>query len=82
MLTIKRQNVNIAGHVYDYELEDGTLIHIDSWNGECYSARDNAGQEVTYTPVYRYEVEGAELTEDENSEEWDRQLEVVGFEEF
>ena len=51
MLKIKAENVVIAGHRFDYELEDGTLLHEDEWNGEHYTISEK-GQEIVYRPIY------------------------------
>lgn len=52
MLKIKAENVIIAGHQFDYELEDGTLLHQDEWNGENYGTYIAGKYEVEYIPVY------------------------------
>ena len=52
MLKIKAQNVvRLGGATFDYELEDGTLLHESEWNGENYTVRED-GREAVYKPVY------------------------------
>ena len=67
MLRIKNEDVKIAGHYFDYELEDGTLLHSSEWNGEDYTLKIN-GVEAVYKPVYK------EVDEDE--------YEIIGFEKW
>jgi len=67
------------GDIFDFELANGTLLHRDEWNGEKYLSHED-GEEIVYTPVYRYEQTGVDIsTLEENSPEWDEQLEIVGF---
>lgn len=70
MLEIKAENVVRCGHQFDYELENGTLLHEKEWNGEVYTVREN-GTETTYEPVY-------DTMPDENDglDVWD----IIGFE--
>lgn len=51
MLKIKAENVVVNHHQFDYELEDGTLLHESEWNGEDYTVREH-GIERVYHPVY------------------------------
>lgn len=51
MLKIKRNWFEHGGHWFDYELEDGTLLHDSEWNGECYIVDDG----THYTPIYELE---------------------------
>ena len=52
MIKIKAENVTaLGGATFDYELEDGTLLHESEWNGENYTIRQD-GKEVVYKPVY------------------------------
>ena len=45
MLKIVAENVvRLGGATFDYELEDGTLLHESEWNGECYTAREWDGE--------------------------------------
>ena len=71
------------------ELSDGKVYALAGWNGEEYTEcwmcigeyYTDAGEE-TYTlrPVYRFEVEGIDLSAlEENSPEWDRAVEVVDY---
>lgn len=50
----------------DYELEDGTMLHMLEWNGEVYTTKNN-GREVSYRPVQIH---------NENQDAW----ETIGFE--
>ena len=48
MLKIVGENViRLGGATFDYELEDGTLLHENEWNGEDYTADGTA-----YKPIY------------------------------
>jgi hypothetical protein len=68
MINIKNENVERTGHWFDYELEDGMLLHNSEWNGENYTVKEN-GAEVEYWPVYTdkpnendgYDIVGFEL---------------------
>lgn len=51
MLKINDTNVRVNDHEFDYELENGTLLHESEWNGEVYTVKENS-REVTYRPVY------------------------------
>lgn len=51
MINIKNENVERAGHWFDYELEDGTLLHNSEWNGEIYTVKENR-MEIEYRPIY------------------------------
>lgn len=51
MINIKNENVERTGHWFDYELEDGILLHNSEWNGENYTVQEN-GMEVEYRPIY------------------------------
>ena len=39
------------GHIFDYLLENGVLLHESEWNGEVYTVKEN-GSEIEYRPVY------------------------------
>lgn len=52
MLKIKNENVKMNGHWFDYELEDGTLLHNQEWNGEQYTVKNEDGSETEYRPIY------------------------------
>lgn len=54
MLKIKSEDIKANGHWFDYELEDGTLLHQSEWNGEMYIVKQN-GVEISYHPVYAEE---------------------------
>lgn len=80
MLLIKEKNVNNA----DFELEDGTLLFGQDWNGEIYGNgwKDEKNTNIEYKPVYKFEIDRIDLNSlDENSEEWEKAVEIVGFEE-
>lgn len=66
MLKIKEECVRMNGHVFDYELEDGTLLHHTEWNGEVYTVKEADGSERTLRPVY--------------DDIGDDQYEIIGFE--
>ncbi len=51
MLKIKKECVNVNGHWFDYELENGVLLHANEWNGEDYTVIKD-GKEVVYKPIY------------------------------
>lgn len=48
MLKIKEKNVVRFGHVFDYELENGELLHRTEWNGEYYETKNGI-----FRPVYK-----------------------------
>ena len=50
MLDIVRRNFHEAGLTYNYELEDGTRLHYNSWNGEGFLHCGDSGC-VLYVPV-------------------------------
>lgn len=47
MLEIKESGAIRGGHRFDYELEDGTLLHHTEWNGQAYYTDDG----YKYTPI-------------------------------
>lgn len=51
MIKIKNKDIKVNGHWFDYELEDGTLLHECDWNGEKYIFMKD-GVEQVYTPIY------------------------------
>lgn len=55
MLKIKARNVvRLGGAMFDYELEDGTLLHESEWN--CYNYTIYKGdKEIVYQPIYAVE---------------------------
>lgn len=67
MLNIKNRFIALEGTTFDYELEDGTMLHPSEWNGEVYAVV-NGGIEDTYRPVY---------DEDEND---NGGYDIIGFE--
>jgi hypothetical protein len=48
MINIKERNVVSVGEYFDYELENGVLLHQNDWNGEYYEVDG-----VIYRPVYQ-----------------------------
>lgn len=52
MLNIKEKNVERVGHTFDYELENGELLHVSEWNGEHYETENGI-----FRPVYE-EIDG------------------------
>jgi hypothetical protein len=71
MLFIKTENPVSVGEMFDYELEDGTLLHNTEWNGEDYTIRNGNipnRTETVYTPVY------------EISETDEESFNIIGFE--
>jgi hypothetical protein len=79
---LKKHKDNLA----DYELENGILLFEEDWNTEIYrngyDTINNCDSNKEYKPVYRFEIENIDLEEiEENSEEWYRATEIVGFEE-
>lgn len=67
MLEILDDHVLVNSHYFDYELEDGTLLHSSEWNGEVYTVKNKDGSEIRYFPVYNqidddeYEIIGFEV---------------------
>lgn len=75
-------------------ISDGKRFFIlDGWNGEvyckCTECLDSKGldlknpeKEYTFKPVYKYEVENINLNNlEENSDEYSKATEIIGFEE-
>ena len=50
MINIKNTSVKVNGHWFDYELEDGELLHESEWNGEYYETENGV-----FRPVYAAE---------------------------
>ena len=85
MLLVKNQNVKKVNSYADYELEDGTLLFEQDWNGELYGngLKKSKNTNCEYKPVYRYQIENIDIDNlEENSEEWNKAFEIVGFEEM
>lgn len=67
MLKVLNIEVYVNYHYFDYELEDGTLLHSSEWNGEIYTVKNLDGSETRYLPVYEqvgkdeYEIIGFEV---------------------
>lgn len=51
IINIKDRDVCVGSAYYDYELENGTLLHKCDWNGESYIFMED-GVERVYTPIY------------------------------
>ena len=86
MIKVKNVNVSFNGSIFDYELENGLLLHNNDWNLEIYSEALNSktGEIIKneYKPIYKYEEENIDIsTLEENSAEWNNALEIIGFEE-
>jgi hypothetical protein len=73
MLKINSRNKVVDSSVFEYELENGVLLHEIEWNGEGFIVKDNGG-EVEYRPVEK----AIEFDEDNEPINW----EVIGFEEW
>lgn len=86
MLLIKNKSLKINGNMVDYELENGILLYSIDWNGELYGNGFNPDNKENtnceYKPVYKYQLDNIDISEvEENSEEWYKLTEIVGFEE-
>lgn len=84
MLLIKGENVKYVSSTADYELEDGTLLFEEDWNGEIYRNgwKNERDTNKEYKPVYRFQLDNVDLNNlEENSDEWNYESEIVGFEE-
>lgn len=86
MLLIKKTNFERLNHFVDYELENGILLYDIDWNTEIYingydpNTEKNTGK--CYKPVYRFEIDNIDIDSlKENSDEWDKAFEIIGFEE-
>ena len=74
----------------DYILENGIELYEMDWNGEVYGHGvvnhknvNHKNNEYIYKPVYRYEIDNINLNDlEENSDEWCRACEIIGFEEI
>lgn len=56
------------------------LLHENEWNGENYSVKQDSVENV-YTPIYRFNEKNIDLEAiEENSDEWDYAVEIIGFE--
>jgi hypothetical protein len=84
MILIKKRNVSKE---IDYELENDIQLFSEDWNTEVYgngwNPVESKNTDCEYRPVYRFQLENKSLDEvEENSDEWDRLNEIIGFEEF
>lgn len=85
MLLIKNENIDYVSSKADYELEDGTLLFEQDWNGEIYRNgwKNEKNTNCEYQPVYRFQIDDINLDNlEENSNEWNKANEIVGFEEI
>lgn len=83
MLLIKDTHVMHVSSYADYELEDGTLLFEQDWNGELYRNgwKDEKNTNYEYVPVYRFQLDNIDINNiEENSDEWLEAVEIVGFE--
>lgn len=82
ILLIKEQNVKYVSSYADYELEDGTLLFEQDWNGELYRNgwKDEKDTNYEYVPVYKFQLDNIDINNiKENSDEWLEAVEIVGF---
>lgn len=85
MLLLKNRNVEYVSSYADYELEDGTLLFAQDWNGEFYKNGWKEGKDTNYEykPVYKFEIDNINLDDlEENSDAWNEAMEIIGFEEM
>ena len=85
MLKIKEKIMKVSD--VDFVLENGIELYKKDWNGDKYTEGfdgiNKAELNHCYVPVYRFEIEGIDINVlEENSEEWLRAVEIVGFNEF
>lgn len=83
MILIKNRNVEYVSSYADFELEDGTLLFEQDWNGEIYRNgwKNEKDTNCEYKPVYKFEIDNINLDDlEENSDEWNNANEIVGFE--
>lgn len=83
MILIKNRNVEYVSSYADFELEDGTLLFDQDWNGEIYRNgwKNEKNTNCEYKPVYKFEIDNINLDDlEENSDEWNSANEIVGFE--
>ena len=72
MIKIKREHFTYMGTTMEYELEDGTMLHSNDWNGEIYTIKKD-GREISYRPI----IEGiGEADEDGEYSQYG----IIGFE--
>lgn len=77
---------NLHGE-YDYILENGVMLFSQDWNGEAYiralNIETNEWNNNTFKAVYRFQQEEINIEElEENSPEWQKATEIIGFEEW
>ena len=83
MILIKNRNVEYVSSYADFELDDGTLLFEQDWNGEiyCNGWKNEKDTNCEYKPVYKFEIDNINLDDlEENSDEWNSANEIVGFE--
>lgn len=87
MILIKEKNVTYDYTLYDYKLENGMLLNVDDWNGDVYTRafdpQVGLWNNNSFKPVYRYEIDNIDISNiEENSQEWNYALEILGFKEY
>lgn len=85
MLKIKEKNVKYVSSYADFKLEDGTLLFEQDWNGEVYGNgfKNEKNTNKEYRAIYKFEVDNIDISSlEENSDEWNSAMEIVGFEEM
>lgn len=73
--------------IEDYILENGIALYGSDWNGELYKEgwdiKNRCVVKKEYKPVYRFETDNIDINKlEENSDEWIKADEVVGFKEM
>lgn len=78
LIKIKEENPEQG---IEYELKNGELLALCDWNGEVYIVNQKDGTEVIYRPICQCDVDETDISEiEENSEEWNKELKIIGFE--
>ena len=79
MLLIKSENVDYISSKADYELEDGTLLFEEDWNGEIYRNgwKDEKDTNKEYKPVYRFQLDNVDLNNLEELHTYSTELKNV-----
>ena len=85
MLLIKKYGGRYDYENYDYELENGILLFSKDWNGEAYikgfDPNSKEWNNDSFKAIYRFQEENINIEElEENSPEWNRAVEILGFE--
>lgn len=75
----------------DYILENDVELFADDWNGEKYTdgwyfdKNENIYKMtgLSYMPIYRWQEENIDISKlEENTNEWQKAIEIIAFEEF